>query len=100
MALGVSRWLAFQIRKCPILIGIFLYLEEGIDDESFPLLDEETILKIFPKAGPRLIFKKKFEDFKHQAPDQAQPIVLAQVKRSEGTWSFFVLDFTTKAQPV
>lgn len=34
--------------------------EEGITDESFALIDEETIRKIFTKSGPRLIFQNNF----------------------------------------
>ncbi|XP_054709519.1 uncharacterized protein LOC129219219 [Uloborus diversus] len=33
---------------------------EGIDEYSFPLLDEETIRLLIPKAGPRLKFLKLF----------------------------------------
>ncbi|CAG9820577.1 unnamed protein product [Phaedon cochleariae] len=38
--------------------------EEGIDDSSFALLDDETIRNIFEKAGPRLLFTKLFNDLK------------------------------------
>ncbi|XP_054715476.1 uncharacterized protein LOC129224953 [Uloborus diversus] len=34
--------------------------DEGIDEYSFPLLDEETIRLLIPKAGPRLKFLKLF----------------------------------------
>ncbi|KAB0790572.1 hypothetical protein PPYR_15022 [Photinus pyralis] len=40
------------------------YLDEGIDDESFKLLDVATVKEIIIKAGPRLIFLRKFEDWK------------------------------------
>lgn len=41
----------------------FLYLsEEGIDEESFNLLDEATIIHLIPRAGPRLKFLKKFRE--------------------------------------
>ncbi|XP_031350570.1 uncharacterized protein LOC116176215 isoform X3 [Photinus pyralis] len=46
--------------------GMSNYIEafedDGIDDESFPILDSETIAKLFPKSGPRLIFKKKYNE--------------------------------------
>ncbi|CAH0556701.1 unnamed protein product [Brassicogethes aeneus] len=41
---------------------IEIFQDEGIDDESFTLLDEETINKIFSKSGPRLKFKKYFSN--------------------------------------
>ncbi|KAK4886077.1 hypothetical protein RN001_002348 [Aquatica leii] len=40
--------------------------KEGIDNESFELLDDETIAQIFPKAGPRLLFKKKYNEYKQK----------------------------------
>ncbi|XP_045469071.1 uncharacterized protein LOC123676860 [Harmonia axyridis] len=40
------------------------FIDEGIDDSSFMLLDDETINKIFDKAGPKLIFKNKFNENK------------------------------------
>ncbi|KAK4882984.1 hypothetical protein RN001_006303 [Aquatica leii] len=42
------------------------FKEEGIDNESFELLDDETIAQIFPKAGPRLLFKKKYNEYKQK----------------------------------
>ncbi|XP_018576806.2 uncharacterized protein LOC108915301 [Anoplophora glabripennis] len=36
---------------------------EGIDDESFNLLDDQTIKALIPKVGPRLIFKNRFKTF-------------------------------------
>lgn len=36
------------------------FKEEGIDEESFLLLDEATINQLIPRAGPRLKFLKKF----------------------------------------
>ncbi|CAH1105589.1 unnamed protein product [Psylliodes chrysocephalus] len=41
----------------------FLFLDEGIDDNAFQLLDEESIRHLIPKMGPRLNFMKKFEEF-------------------------------------
>lgn len=38
------------------------YLEEGIDDQSFQLINEETIKILFDKAGPRLIFTRNYFD--------------------------------------
>ncbi|KAJ8966516.1 hypothetical protein NQ317_002526 [Molorchus minor] len=42
---------------------ITVFEEEGIDDDSFKLLDKETIDKLFIKSGPRLSFNKKYQDF-------------------------------------
>ncbi|KAK5897602.1 hypothetical protein CesoFtcFv8_010649 [Champsocephalus esox] len=36
------------------------FKDEGIDEESFLLLDEGTISQLIPKAGPRLKFLNKF----------------------------------------
>ncbi|CAH0562927.1 unnamed protein product [Brassicogethes aeneus] len=44
--------------------GLKLYREEGINEESFDLLDEVDIAGLFKKLGPRLIFKKHFSNFK------------------------------------
>ncbi|XP_038595263.1 uncharacterized protein LOC119918520 [Micropterus salmoides] len=38
------------------------FKEEGIDEESFILLDEPTINQLIPRAGPRLKFLKKFRE--------------------------------------
>lgn len=35
-----------------------VYVDEEIDEDSFRCLDEESIQKIIPKAGPRAIFLK------------------------------------------
>lgn len=42
----------------------FAFVDEGIDNDSFDLLDEETLLKLFPKSGPRLLFKKHYSNYK------------------------------------
>lgn len=42
---------------------MYSFSAEGINDESFDLLDEETIQKIFNKSGPRLVFKKYFKEY-------------------------------------
>ncbi|XP_049331036.1 uncharacterized protein LOC103026616 [Astyanax mexicanus] len=39
------------------------FKEEGIDEESFLLLDEATINQLIPRAGPRLKFLQKFRNF-------------------------------------
>ncbi|CAH1109399.1 unnamed protein product [Psylliodes chrysocephalus] len=39
------------------------FIEQGITDESFPLIDDDTINIIFQKIGPKLIFKKKFQEY-------------------------------------
>ncbi|GFT73293.1 uncharacterized protein LOC106175700 [Trichonephila clavipes] len=39
------------------------YWNEGIDEESFFLLDDETMKLLIPKAGPRLKFKKYLNSF-------------------------------------
>ncbi|XP_078025270.1 uncharacterized protein LOC144463739 [Epinephelus lanceolatus] len=39
------------------------FKDEGIDEESFLLLDEGTIKQLIPKAGPRLKFLKNFSGF-------------------------------------
>ncbi|KAK9694702.1 hypothetical protein QE152_g33350 [Popillia japonica] len=38
--------------------------DEGITEESFELLDDETINILFKKSGPRLIFKNKYKEYK------------------------------------
>ncbi|KAI4455641.1 hypothetical protein MML48_9g00001200 [Holotrichia oblita] len=49
-----------------------IFQEEGITEESFPLIDQETIDILFKKSGPKLLFKKKFEEFKNNLPDSNQ----------------------------
>ncbi|KAJ8937040.1 hypothetical protein NQ314_012063, partial [Rhamnusium bicolor] len=36
---------------------------EGINDESFQLLDKETVRALIPKTGPRLIFMQKYSHY-------------------------------------
>lgn len=43
----------------------YLILAEGIDDDSFELLDNSTIDLIIQKCGPRLIFKNKYWPYKN-----------------------------------
>ena len=40
-----------------------LFLDEGIYEESFALLDDSTIGHLIPKAGPRLKFKKYLKSY-------------------------------------
>lgn len=53
---------------------------EGIDDQSFDLIDEETMKILFPKMGPRLRFRKFFNKLKneseksHQSDEDCHPI--------------------------
>ncbi|KAG5873773.1 hypothetical protein JTB14_019928 [Gonioctena quinquepunctata] len=39
-------------------------INEGITDESFCLLDDSTIHLLIDKAGPRLIFQRKYAEYK------------------------------------
>ncbi|CAH1183919.1 unnamed protein product [Phaedon cochleariae] len=39
------------------------FIDEGITDDSFSLLDDKTIQELFDKAGPRLIFKQKYNGY-------------------------------------
>ncbi|CAH1102758.1 unnamed protein product [Psylliodes chrysocephalus] len=40
-----------------------LFLDKGIDDNAFQLLDKQSIRHLIPKMSRRLLFKKKFKEF-------------------------------------
>ena len=40
--------------------------ENGIDEEAFGLLDENTIKDLIPKVGPRLKFLHHFNQMSHK----------------------------------
>ncbi|GFQ94323.1 uncharacterized protein TNCT_416771 [Trichonephila clavata] len=46
---------------------------EGIDEESFFLLDDDTLKSLIPKAGPRLKFKKYLNSFIESSNFSALP---------------------------
>lgn len=51
----------------------YLILAEGIDDDSFELLDNTTIDFIIQKSGPRLIFKSKYWKYKNMYSISTDP---------------------------
>ncbi|KAG8177490.1 hypothetical protein JTE90_008674 [Oedothorax gibbosus] len=51
---------------------------EGIDEESFDLLDADTIHILLPKAGPRLKFTSKFKDYIQMKAPESQPETLSE----------------------
>lgn len=50
----------------------FFELGAEITDESFRLLDEETIHALIPKIGPRLIFKEKLKKYLKETSDELE----------------------------
>lgn len=50
----------FDLCMTKIQVNIFI-TDEGIDEESFYVLDGEDILKLMPKVGPRAKFKTKMK---------------------------------------
>ncbi|XP_044764426.1 uncharacterized protein LOC123320990 [Coccinella septempunctata] len=63
------------------------FREEGITDESFDLLDDDTIKVMIPKAGPRLIFKKKFESHVNKKLQKSPETTVRNYKYFEETES-------------
>ncbi|CAG9772730.1 unnamed protein product [Ceutorhynchus assimilis] len=63
-----------QLRNWNFGVYLGVFEEEGIDDDSFDLLDEETIRKIFTKAGPRLNFKQKYQKYLQEKKMPNAPI--------------------------
>lgn len=49
---------------------VYYFLDEGIDDESFSLLDDSTIDVIFKKIGPRLKLKKEYTSLLQSVPKE------------------------------
>ncbi|KAJ8909351.1 hypothetical protein NQ315_014971 [Exocentrus adspersus] len=66
--------------------------DEGITDESFYLLDEETVQTIFDKKGPLLIFRKRYRDL-HNTIDR-------QSDTSSNTSSFSTITYASSGNSV
>lgn len=50
----------FDLCMTKIQVNIFI-TDEEIDEESFYFLDDEVILKLIPKVGPRAKFNTKMK---------------------------------------
>lgn len=46
---------------------VFIYKAQEIDECSFACLNEELIRTVIPKAGPRALFLKKYEENKENS---------------------------------
>ncbi|VEN53849.1 unnamed protein product [Callosobruchus maculatus] len=70
--------MAFEYTNLLINWGLSAYvqkfIEEGIDDLSFVLLDDDAINGIFDKCGPKLIFKAKYKAYIEGQTIQQEPI--------------------------
>ncbi|GFQ93078.1 hypothetical protein TNCT_640371 [Trichonephila clavata] len=71
---GISLERCILHYNIPGLYGnLGLQLDEGIDEESFFLLDDDTLKSLIPKAGPRLKFKKYLNSFIESSNFSALP---------------------------